>query len=86
MSFLDSFSRRKFIYGTTCSICGTLILPSCAEVPFTNRQQLNFYKYNLPIVTIQGHFAGYPVPKIYANENSLNPASIGNQSNRAVRW
>ena len=72
MSFLGNFSRRKFIYATTCSICGTLILPSCAEVPFSNRQQLNFYKYNLPIITVQGHFAGYPVPKIYANEHSLN--------------
>ena len=44
MSFLDSFSRRKFIYGTTCSICGSLILPSCAEIPLSNRKQLNFYK------------------------------------------
>ena len=72
MSFLNKISRRKFIYGTTCSICGSLILPSCAEVEFTRRKQLNFYKYNMPIVIVQGHLAGYPVPKIYANENALN--------------
>lgn len=72
MSFLNKISRRKFIYGTTCSICGSLILPSCAEVEITRRRQLNFYKYNMPIVVVQGHLAGYPVPKIYANENALN--------------
>ena len=72
MSFLNNFSRRKFIYGASCSICGASFLPSCAEVPLTNRQQLNFYKYNLPIITVQGHFGGYPVPKIYANEKNLN--------------
>ena len=72
MSFLNNISRRKFVYGATCTLCGSLILPSCAEVPLTKREQLNFYKYNLPIITIQGHLAGYPVPKIYANESILN--------------
>ena len=72
MSFLNNISRRKFVYGATCTICGSLILPSCVEVPLTQRKQLNFYKYNMPIVTIQGHLGGYPVPKIYANENALN--------------
>ena len=70
MSFLNNISRRKFVYGATCTICGSLILPSCVEVPLTQRKQLNFYKYNMPIVTIQGHLGGYPVPKIYANENA----------------
>lgn len=72
MSFLYKISRRNFIYGATCSICGSLILPSCAEVALTKRKQLNFYKYNMPIIIVQGHLAGYPVPKIYANENALN--------------
>ena len=71
MTFLNNISRRKFIYGATCSICGSLILPSCAEVPLTNRKQFNFYSYKLPIITIDNMF-GFPIPKIYANEKSLN--------------
>tara|TARA_Y100000590_G_scaffold238992_1_gene268804 strand:+ start:997 stop:1911 length:915 start_codon:yes stop_codon:yes gene_type:complete len=65
-----NFSRRKFIYGISCSICSSLILPSCAEVPMTNRKQLNFYKYNLPIILPSGGAGG--LPQIYANEDHLN--------------
>ncbi len=65
-------NRRKFIVGASCSLCGSLILPSCAQVPLTNRSQLNLYDSNLPIVIFQGSIAGIPVPKVYANEKSLN--------------
>jgi len=65
-----NISRRKFIYGISCSICSSLILPSCAEVPMTNRKQLNFYKYNLPIILPSGGTGG--LPQIYANEDHLN--------------
>ena len=63
-------SRRKFIYGASCSICSALILPSCAEVPITNRKQLNFYEYNLPIILPSGGIGG--LPQIYSNEKHLN--------------
>ena len=65
-------NRRKFIVSATCSICGSVILPSCAQVPLTNRNQLNLYDSNLPIVIFQGSVAGIPIPKVYANEKSLN--------------
>ncbi len=65
-----NLSRRDFVYGACCSICSSLILPSCAEVPFTQRKQLNFYKYNLPIVLPSSGSAG--IPQIYANEDHLN--------------
>ena len=71
MSFLSNISRRKFIYGASCSICGSLILPSCVEIPLTKRKQFNFHSYNMPIVILDNFF-GFPFPKIYANENSLN--------------
>ena len=65
-------NRRKFVVSATCSICGSLILPSCAQVPLTNRSQLNLYDSNLPIVIFQGSVAGIPIPKVYSNEKSLN--------------
>ena len=52
MSFLNKISRRKFIYGTSCSICGSLILPSCTEIPLTERKQFNLHSYNMPIVIL----------------------------------
>ena len=70
MTFSNNISRRKFIYGASCSICSSLILSSCAEVPFTQRKQLNFYKYNLPIILPGGGIGGLPM--IYTNENHLN--------------
>ena len=63
-------SRRKFIYGATCSLCSSLILPSCAEVPLTNRKQLNFYQYNMPIIIPGAGIGG--LPQVYANERHLN--------------
>ena len=71
MAIQKNISRRKFIYGATCSICGSLILPSCTEVPLTKRKQFNFHSYNMPIVILEDFF-GFPVPKIYVNENALN--------------
>ena len=65
-------NRRKFIVGASCSLCGSLILPSCTQVPLTNRNQLNLYDSNLPIVIFQGSMGGIPIPKVYANEKSLN--------------
>ena len=67
-----SINRRNFIVGASCSLCGSIILPSCAQVPLTNRSQLNFYDSNLPIVIFQGSVGGIPIPKVYANEKSLN--------------
>ena len=74
-------SRRKFVYGACCSICSSLILPSCAEVPLTQRKQLNFYKYNLPIVLPSSGGAG--IPQIYANEDHLNQV-IENQYKKFI--
>ena len=42
-------NRRKFIVSATCSICGSVILPSCAQVPLTNRNQLNLYDSNFKV-------------------------------------
>ncbi|MBI29287.1 MAG: Beta-barrel assembly-enhancing protease [Alphaproteobacteria bacterium MarineAlpha5_Bin11] len=61
-------SRRNFFYGIFCSTCSALILPSCAEVPITKRKQLNFYRYNLPIIIPTGG----GIPQIYRNEEHLN--------------
>ena len=58
--------------GASCSLCGSLILPSCAQVPLTNRSQMNLHNSNLPIVIFQGSIGGIPIPKVYANEKSLN--------------
>mgnify|MGYP006117400221 CR=1 FL=1 len=63
-------SRRGFVYGACCSFCSAFILPSCANVPISNRKQLNFYKYNLPIILPSGGIGG--TPQIYANEEHLN--------------
>ena len=71
MSEINDLSRRKFIYSASCSICGSLFLSSCTEVALTKRKQFNFYSYNLPIITLE-NMVGLPIPKIYANENSLN--------------
>ena len=65
-------NRRNFVVGASCSLCGSLILPSCTQVPLTNRSQLNLYDSNLPIVIFQGSVGGIPIPKVYANEKSLN--------------
>ena len=70
MNKMSKLSRRSFIYGATCSICSGLILPSCAKVPLTNRKQLNFYKYNMPIIIPSRGFG--TLPQIYSNENHLN--------------
>ena len=65
-------SRRKFIYTASCSLCGSMILPSCAEVPLTNRAQFNLYDKNLPIIIFRGQIGGIPIPKVYKNEKQLN--------------
>ncbi len=65
-------NRRNFVVGASCSLCGSIILPSCTQVPLTNRSQLNLYDSNLPIVIFQGSVGGIPIPKVYANEKSLN--------------
>ena len=43
-------NRRSFVFGASCSLCGSMILPSCTQVPLTNRSQLNLYDSNLPII------------------------------------
>ena len=65
-------NRRKFIFSASCSLCGSLILPSCTQVPLTNRSQVNLYDSNLPIIIFQGQIGGIPIPKVYANEKQLN--------------
>ena len=65
-------NRRNFVVGASCSLCGSMILPSCTQVPLTNRSQLNLYDSKLPIVIFQGSVGGIPIPKVYANEKSLN--------------
>ena len=65
-------NRRKFFYSACCSLCGAMILPSCANVPLTNRQQVNLYDKNLPIIIFKGQIGGIPIPKIYQNEKKLN--------------
>ena len=63
-------NRRSFVVGASCSLCGSVILPSCTQVPLTNRNQLNLYDSNLPIILMGGGVLG--TPKIYPNEKSLN--------------
>lgn len=41
MSENNYFSRRKFIYGASCMCGASLILPSCAQVAISERQQFN---------------------------------------------
>ena len=65
-------NRRSFVFGASCSLCGSMILPSCTQVPLTNRSQLNLYDSNLPIILMGGGVLG--TPKIYPNERSLNQA------------
>ena len=40
MTHFSNLSRRKFVWGMTCA-CGTLLLPSCADVAMSNRKQFN---------------------------------------------
>ena len=41
MSYLKHLSRRKFIWGMTCSCCSAVFLPSCTEVALSDRKQFN---------------------------------------------
>jgi len=41
MSYLENLSRRKFVWGMTCTCCSTIILPSCTEVALSDRKQFN---------------------------------------------
>ena len=40
MTHFSNLSRRKFVGGMTCT-CGTLLLPSCADVAMSDRKQFN---------------------------------------------
>ena len=40
MTHFSNLSRRKFVWGMTCA-CGTLFLPSCADVAMSDRKQFN---------------------------------------------
>ena len=40
MTHFSNLSRRKFVWGMTCT-CGTLFLPSCADVAMSDRKQFN---------------------------------------------
>ena len=40
MAHFSNLSRRKFVWGMTCT-CGTLLLPSCTDVAMSDRKQFN---------------------------------------------
>ena len=40
MTHFSNLSRRNFVWGMTCA-CGTLLLPSCADVAMSDRKQFN---------------------------------------------
>ena len=40
MTHFSNLSRRKFVWGMTCT-CGSLLLPSCADVAMSDRKQFN---------------------------------------------
>ena len=40
MTHFYNLSRRKFVWGMACT-CGTLLLPSCADVAMSDRKQFN---------------------------------------------
>ena len=40
MTHFSNLSRRKFVWGMTCT-CGTLLLPSCTDVAMSDRKQFN---------------------------------------------
>ena len=40
MTHFSNLSRRKFVWGMTCT-CGTLLLPSCADVAMSDSKQFN---------------------------------------------
>ena len=43
MSYFSNLSRRKFIWGATCTCGSALILPSCAEVAMSDRKQIKIF-------------------------------------------
>ena len=60
-------NRRSFVFGASCSLCGSMILPSCTQVPLTNRSQLNLYDSNLPIILMGGGVLGTPKTVSYTH-------------------
>ena len=55
-------NRRSFVFGASCSLCGSMILPSCTQVPLTNRSQLNLYDSNLPIILMAVSYTHLTLP------------------------
>ena len=43
MTDFSKLSRRKFIYGATCTCGVSLLLPSCADVALTDRKQIKIF-------------------------------------------
>ena len=41
MSYLENLSRRKFIWGITCTCSSSSLLISCADVAMSDRKQFN---------------------------------------------
>ena len=41
MSYLSNLSRRKFIWGITCTCSSAVFLPSCTDVALSDRKQFN---------------------------------------------
>ena len=41
MTHFFNLSRRKFVWGISCSCGASLFLPSCTDVPMSDRKQLN---------------------------------------------
>ena len=43
MSYFSNLSRRKFIWGMSCTCGVSLILPSCADVAMSDRKQIKIF-------------------------------------------
>jgi len=43
MSYFANLSRRKFIWGMSCTCGASLVLPSCADVAMSDRKQIKIF-------------------------------------------
>ena len=43
MTYFSNLSRRKFIWGASCTCGASMLLPSCAEVAMSDRKQIKIF-------------------------------------------
>ena len=43
MPYFSNLSRRKFIWGMSCSCGSALLLPSCTDVAMSERKQIRIF-------------------------------------------